>query len=196
MATASMGGARPAPPMTSAWRWFALGLAATLAGFWPSFFSRPFDNALPQLLHGIACTAWLLLLLAQALLYRTRRLALHRMLGWSSVLLMPVVLGTGAWVLHLMLVDGGQSKLPMPLARMLGFIDTGTLLFLLAAWSLGMARRHRMPEHALDGHHPDRGAAAGALSPDPDPRARHCGAGRHDPRLRNHGLGGPAAVDR
>lgn len=141
-------GARAAPPMQSAWVWFTVGLAATLAGFWPSFFSHPFENALPQLLHGIACTTWLVLLLTQAALYRTRRLALHRALGWTSVLLMPLVLGTGAWVLHLMLVDGGQSKLPMPLARMLGFIDAGTLIFLLVAWSLGMARRKRMPEHA------------------------------------------------
>lgn len=148
MATTTMTGGRAAAPMQSAWAWFAVGLAATVAGFWPSFFSRPFDNALPQLLHGIACTLWLALLLAQALLYRTRRLAVHRTLGWSSVLLMPLVLGTGAWVLHLMLVDGGQSKLPMPVARMLGFIDAGTLVFLLLAWSLGMARRHRLPEHA------------------------------------------------
>jgi hypothetical protein len=147
MAT-TMAGTRKVPPMQSAWVWFALGLAATLAGFWPSFFSRPFNNALPQLLHGIACTAWLVLLLTQAGLYRTRRLALHRTLGWTSVLLMPLVLGTGAWVLHLMLLDGGQSKLPMPLARMLGFIDAGTLIFLLTAWSLGMAQRKRMPDHA------------------------------------------------
>lgn len=134
------------PFYAGAWRWLLLGLVATLIGFWPSFFSRPSGNTLPHTLHGTISTLWLLLLVAQAGLVRARRMPLHRTLGKLSYGLMPLMLLSGAWVLHLMLA--GQTKLPPPVALMLGFVDFGTLIFLLFAYALAITYRRDVQVHA------------------------------------------------
>ncbi len=134
------------PFYADAWLYFLLGLGVTVAGFWPSFFSRPAANPLPHVLHGVVATAWLALLVAQAALMRLRRPSWHRTLGKASYLLMPALIVTGAWVLHLMLA--GQTRLPPPLARMLGFIDLVTLVFLAVAFALAIANRRNVQLHA------------------------------------------------
>lgn len=134
------------PFYSGAWAWLALGLAATLVGFWPSFFSRPSANAFPHALHGTVCTLWLVLLVVQAGLVRLRRFPWHRRIGWAGAVLMPLLLVSGAWVLHLML--GGQTRLPQALARALGFLDLVTLFFLALAYGLAMAYRRDMQVHA------------------------------------------------
>ena len=134
------------PLFANAWLWFVLVLLVVLAGFWPSFFSRPGQNPLPHLLHGTVCTLWLVLLVAQAGLMRAPKLAWHRALGKSAYVLMPLVIATGAWVLHLMLA--GQTRLPPPLRLTLGFIDLGTLTFLALAFTLAMVNRRDVQRHA------------------------------------------------
>lgn len=134
------------PFYATAWLYFLLGLGVTVAGFWPSFFSRPAANPGPHTLHGVVATAWLVLLVTQAALMTLRRPAWHRALGKASYVLMPALIVTGAWVLHLMLA--GQTRLPAPLARMLGFIDLVTLLFLAAAFALAIANRRDVQRHA------------------------------------------------
>jgi hypothetical protein len=134
------------PFYADAWLYFLLGLGVTVAGFWPSFFSRPAANPVPHTLHGVVATGWLVLLVTQAGLMRLRRPAWHRTLGKAGYVLMPALIVTGAWVLHLMLA--GQSRLPVSLARMLGFIDLVTLLFLAAAFALAIANRRDVQLHA------------------------------------------------
>jgi len=134
------------PFYADAWLYFLLGLGVTVAGFWPSFFSRPAANPVPHTLHGVVATGWLVLLVIQAGLMRLRRPAWHRTLGKASYVLMPALIVTGAWVLHLMLA--GQSRLPAGMARMLGFIDMVTLLFLAAAFVLAVANRRDVQLHA------------------------------------------------
>jgi hypothetical protein len=46
-------------------------------------------------LHVIAFSAWLLLLAVQVWLVRTRRVGLHRRLGWGAALLLPLMLVLG-----------------------------------------------------------------------------------------------------
>lgn len=46
-------------------------------------------------LHVIAYTGWLVLLAAQVWLVRTRRLRLHKRLGWAAIVLIPAMLVTG-----------------------------------------------------------------------------------------------------
>lgn len=140
--------ARPAgrPFYGNAWLWLALVLVAVLIGFWPSFFARPAQNALPHLVHGTVCTGWLLLLIVQATLVRARKLAWHRALGKTGYVMLPMVIVTGAWVLHLMLA--GQTRLPPPLPLVLGYIDFGTLVFLAVAFTLAIVHRRNVQLHA------------------------------------------------
>ena len=94
----------------------------------------------------MVATAWLLLLVGQAALMRLRRPAWHRALGRLSYVLMPLLIATGAWVLHLMLA--GQTRLPPAVARMLGFIDLVTLVYLATAFTLALAHRRDVQLHA------------------------------------------------
>lgn len=129
-----------------AWLFFLAALLLTVAGFWPSFFSRPAALSSPHLLHGLVSTAWLVLALVQAGLMRLDRWRWHRTAGRLGYLVMPLLIATGAWVLHLMLA--GQTRLPRSLAIVLGFIDLGTLLFLATAFALAMIHRREPQSHA------------------------------------------------
>ncbi|HEV8397796.1 MAG TPA: hypothetical protein VGQ37_26120 [Vicinamibacterales bacterium] len=73
-------------------RLFAGFTMAMLVAFWPSYFSRLADqpSAHPHM-HGLAMTAWLVLLIAQGSLMRSGNRALHRRLGLLSYLLVPVI---------------------------------------------------------------------------------------------------------
>lgn len=46
-------------------------------------------------LHVLAYTGWLVLLAVQAWLVRTRRLGVHKRLGWAALVLIPAMLVTG-----------------------------------------------------------------------------------------------------
>ena len=73
-------------------RFFVVFLALTIWAFWPSYFSRLFEQ--PNVwfhAHGIALSLWLVLLVAQAQLIRTGRRAWHRSLGKLAYVLAPAV---------------------------------------------------------------------------------------------------------
>jgi hypothetical protein len=73
-------------------RLFALFTMAMVVAFWPSYFSRLADQpSVHPHAHGLAMTAWLALLIAQASLMRAGNRALHRRLGLLSYLLVPVI---------------------------------------------------------------------------------------------------------
>ncbi|HET6632938.1 MAG TPA: hypothetical protein VFG73_09570 [Rhodanobacteraceae bacterium] len=93
--------ARPLPRTRSR---LALSIAVLVAllvviGFARTFYLRPlyFDTALPLLaiVHGLVMSAWLLLFVAQAWLVQAHRVKLHRRLGLSSVVMVPLVVGLG-----------------------------------------------------------------------------------------------------
>lgn len=82
--------------------------AAAFLGFAPTFYLRALTPAeklatAPPLaasgyLHGIAMTAWYLLFIAQAWLAASRRMDLHRRLGWTGLPVAAAVVVTGAYV--------------------------------------------------------------------------------------------------
>ena len=84
-------------------RWFYVGagvfaLLLAFAGFGPSLIDQSRRNApiTPLLIaHGAATLAWLLLFLTQAALVATRRVAVHRRLGWVGLGFAAVVIVLG-----------------------------------------------------------------------------------------------------
>jgi hypothetical protein len=73
-------------------RLFALFTMAMVIAFWPSYFSRLADQpSVHHHAHGLAMTAWLALLIAQASLIRSGNRELHRRLGLVSYVLVPVI---------------------------------------------------------------------------------------------------------
>lgn len=134
------------PFYAHAWLFLSIGLVVVLLAFWPSFFSRPAANATPHLLHGITATAWVVLLVTQALLMRLRRNHVHRRLGRLGYVLMPALVVTGAWVMHEMFA--GRTNLPPPAVPVLGFADLVALAYLATAFTLAMVHRRDMQRHA------------------------------------------------
>jgi hypothetical protein len=84
-------------------RWFfpamSLAVAATVfTGFAATFYLR--GRGLPPLaplllVHGLVFTLWVLLFILQSTLIATRRVALHRRLGWCGAVLALAMVGLG-----------------------------------------------------------------------------------------------------
>src|SRR5882757_9567920 len=78
-------------------------LAIPLIGFAPTYYLKPLFGT-PELrplvqVHAALFTLWPVLVLAQVLLVRARRVDLHRTLGWTAVVLVPLMVVTGALVI-------------------------------------------------------------------------------------------------
>lgn len=125
--------------------WFVLLLIIIVAGFWPSYFAQLGGAGLHHHLHAVPMLAWVLLLIVQAWLIRSRRRPLHRKLGRFSLVLAPLVFVAG---IHVVGVDIAKRDLPY------GTHDLGIFwfgLFLAFAYVLFyvLAIRHRrnLPLH-------------------------------------------------
>jgi hypothetical protein len=103
------------------------GLA--LLAFWPSYVSRLGGGSSGYVhVHAVVMTLWFGLLIAQAVLIRTGRRALHRRLGALSYGLAPVVVGAGVLLTHAALVRdalgdpaGAGTTAYLPLAMIAWF---------------------------------------------------------------------------
>ena len=108
---------------------FAGLFALALLAFWPSYLSRLRAGATGYVhVHAVAMTLWFALLIAQALLIRAGRRALHRKLGAASYGLAPVVVVAGVLLAHAALVrdaagdpDGAGTTAYLPLTMIAWF---------------------------------------------------------------------------
>lgn len=127
-------------------------LATVFVGFAPTFFLRPLfpDTPAPGeaifTLHGIAFSAWIVLLLVQARLVAGHRLALHRRLGaWGVALAaVMVVLGTAGALVAARRATG-FTGVPVPPLQFLA-IPLFDMLVFPAFVALAVAQR-RQPQH-------------------------------------------------
>jgi len=73
--------------------YFASLFLVALVAFWPTYLSQSLSvSSAYTHLHALTATVWMLLLVAQPLAIRTRRLAWHRLLGRASYALAPLIL--------------------------------------------------------------------------------------------------------
>ena len=75
-------------------------LLLALIAFWPTYLSRPLSADAYTQLHAFTATLWMLMLVAQPLAIRTKRITLHRRLGRSSYALAPLVLMSMVLLAH------------------------------------------------------------------------------------------------
>ena len=80
----------------------ALLLLLVVLGFSQTFYLRAFFAVRPIAplvwLHGFALTAWFMGLVLQSVLVSTRRLDIHRRIGWGFAILALAVVATGVWI--------------------------------------------------------------------------------------------------
>lgn len=128
---------------------FAFVLLIIVIGFYKTYFGLfpTFDNVASVVhIHAAAFMLWSLLLIAQPLLIRYKRLSIHRALGKLSYVLAPfVVLSTLALARHMFLerqgsltVERNLSSLFLPISHMILF----SLLYILA-----IVNKKRSPIH-------------------------------------------------
>ena len=73
--------------------YFASLFLVALVAFWPTYLSQSLSvSSAYTHLHALTATLWMLLLVAQPIAIRTRRLAWHRLLGRASYALAPLIL--------------------------------------------------------------------------------------------------------
>lgn len=130
-------------------RFFVLFLGLTVWAFWPSYFSRLFEQ--PSVLHhahGVVLAGWLVLLVTQAQLIRTQRRSLHRLLGKLSYVLAPaVVIVTTMFVHQQMASLAGFSRLPATALHSLALM-LGSLAVFAVFYGLAIAKRRDSQTHA------------------------------------------------
>jgi hypothetical protein len=127
-------------------RLFAAFSLAMIVAFWPSYYSRLANQpSLHHHAHGLAMTAWLALLVAQAALMRSGRKSVHRVLGLMSYVLVPIIVVVTARFAHYTLQqvpalgNYGLFFLALVLLTLVTFVT----LFVLA-----MVYRNRPAVHA------------------------------------------------
>jgi hypothetical protein len=120
-----------------------IGLVATLIGFMPTFFIRLNQVDVPHLIHGWTMIAWLVLVLVQATLIKGGRYKLHRVLGWSSLALFVLLVGSSCQMIALML--SGKTHLPFEMAKFFAYsdiLDMPLLLILFGGAIILRKNRH------------------------------------------------------
>jgi hypothetical protein len=131
-------------------RLFALFCAAMAWAFWPTYFSRLFEQ--PDLrfhVHGVALVLWCVLLVLQAQLIRTGRRALHRAFGMTAYVLAPAVVLISVSFVHFRVAPalGGAPRLP-PYGLHFLALTLLSLLVFAVFYGLAIAYRKRAPLHA------------------------------------------------
>jgi hypothetical protein len=133
-------------PMRFAVLSVALLLVATV-GFWPSYLAKPWkDIDAYTHLHATFGTAWMIILIAQPLLIRSRKMAAHRLLGRLTILLAAAFVVTGILLAHARF----SSMPPEVFAKEAPFLSlplSMTALF-AAAYVLALQWRQSPPVHA------------------------------------------------
>ena len=128
-----------------AWIYFGLAFLVTIAGFFPSYFSRLGETSAAHHFHGITATLWMLILVLQPLLYRFGKLHWHRIIGRTTLLLVPMLVVGGLIMVHMML---NSERYPPNLPEQLAFIDFFVITQFVAFYILALQNVHDTQLHA------------------------------------------------
>ena len=88
-------------PYRNAPYYIVICIAVIVAGFWESYFSVWGNVPWQFHAHGVAASIWVLMVLAQSWTPHHDRLALHRAVGKSSLMLFPFLIGGLAAIIDL-----------------------------------------------------------------------------------------------
>ena len=127
--------------------WFTGLLLLLILGFWPSYFSPSASSAtFAHHFHSVVMLIWILMLIAQPWLIRTKKRSLHRAIGRSSLVIAPLVVVSALNVVHEQL---GAPVPPYP-PILLSFFWLGAASALLYGllYTLAILNRRDMQIHA------------------------------------------------
>jgi hypothetical protein len=122
-------------------------LVITIIGFIPSCYSRLNKIDIFHHIHGISATLWLILVIVQPALYRFNNLKLHRILGWSSVVLALSVVTGGFLMMKIMMQNKGRYGVD-DIEYYIGIFDAAMLIPFILFFILGLKFRKKIQLHA------------------------------------------------
>lgn len=131
---------------TYAHLYLTLGLAVVLLGFSTTYFSKLGDFSLPYHVHGISATLWMILLIVQPYLFQKGRMKAHKIFGWTSLVLVPLIVIFGIIMMRMMIQ--GQANYPPNLVYQLAFIDACTLSGFAVLYALAIYYRKKLMLHS------------------------------------------------
>ncbi len=117
--------------------YFALFFVFALFAFWPGYYGKLGQEMEPRFhTHGISMTLWCLMLIAQAYLIRINKRKIHKYIGWSSYLMVPLIVGTTINLVHFRLGRAEVLTAPvlLDLALMINSVIVFVILFGLAIY--------------------------------------------------------------
>ena len=129
-------------PYRHAWLFIVALIAATVFGFWRTYFGILSTAPVGFHVHGVTAALWMLLLLAQSYTPHRGQIALHRVMGRATFVALPLFAAGSMGVVHSMAAGtfGGDPFYALWGTR-LAFIDL--LAFGAVLYAAGMALRHR-----------------------------------------------------
>lgn len=121
-------------------------LVLVILGFWPSYFAKFIDRTADFTLyfhfHAVTATLWLALLIVQPILIQKKKLQLHRLLGKTSYLLIPLI-----FLSVMLLAHHAKSGITENLGLRL-WVPFKDLLILGVAFFIAIRYRRVAPLHA------------------------------------------------
>jgi hypothetical protein len=128
-----------------AYLYFAMAFVVTLAGFWPSFFTRLGRTDAAHMIHGTSATLWMAVPVVQAWLIGHRQLKWHRRLGKASLLLAPVLVASGLHMVQIMLLKAFRNDpgLSQALRLRFAFLDISAMAFFVLVLLLALRAIYR-----------------------------------------------------
>ncbi len=85
-----------------AYLWIIGLFLITILAFWPTYFSRLAETSWPYHLHGIISTIWIGLFVVQNLAINQMKRKLHRQIGISIMVVVPLFLAAGMMMVNTM----------------------------------------------------------------------------------------------
>ncbi|MBW8845848.1 MAG: hypothetical protein JF607_12860 [Burkholderiales bacterium] len=136
----------PALPYARTPFYLALLLLAGLAGFYPSYLARLDRTDLVHHAHALTAFAWMSLLVLQATLIRLRRRPLHRAIGRTAFVLVPLLIASG------LVMAWGMVHADNPFARAFGprlaVVDLTAMAGFATFFVLAIKHRRNIHLHA------------------------------------------------
>ncbi|MEX0735438.1 MAG: hypothetical protein WD944_09360 [Steroidobacteraceae bacterium] len=126
--------------------WFMFMLLVALVAFWPSYLSKVPAYAAYTHAHAITATIWILLLMAQPLAIRKRRMALHRTTGQASYFIAPLVVTSIVLLAHNR-IKGLEGE-AYAIQTYILYLQISLAVLFSLSYLLAILNRRSMPVHA------------------------------------------------
>jgi hypothetical protein len=126
---------------------YTLAFVVMMLGFWTSFFMKLGSTQFGHLVHGVSATLWMLVPIVQAWLITHNRDEWHRRFGKFALLLVPIVVISGFYVVRLMILREPNLA---PLSAKFALLDTFSMIFFVTVIVLAIRniRRGNIERHS------------------------------------------------